>query len=153
MTTEISLFQKFGLTTKGNFKYSEEANAFLGNGYTSYAGNTYFNEIRFMEGILIKEDVGQGYAHTFLNGIRIFDIKTKALLCEKSYHCTYYSTSLLKNEVKTMLSDLLLTSAKKEGITLNSSDVNNHIDGMLATAFTTDQRSMILTQSKLYLNQ
>lgn len=151
MSQEIALFQKFGLSTNSNFKYSEIANSFIGNGYTSYAGNTYFNEVRFMDGILIKEDVGHGYAHTFLNGVKVFDIKSKVLLCEKTYDTTFYSESLIKREVKDMLSNLLLDTSRKQGISLNMQDVNNHIERLINDAFSTDQRKMMLNQSKLYL--
>ena len=91
----LALLNKFGLAKTGSFNYSDQSNAFLGNGFTSAAGNTYFNSLRFVEGILVKEDVGQGYSRTFINAIRIYDIKSKDLLCEKSYHCAYYSKSFL----------------------------------------------------------
>ena len=68
MNNTLTLLKKNGLINS-NISYSSVANAFLSKGYTSTAGNTYFNSIRVAEGILIKEDVGQGYAHTFLNGI------------------------------------------------------------------------------------
>ena len=87
----IEIFKKFGVSSvASNVTYSASLNVFTGNGYTSAAGNNYFNAFRFAEGILIKEDVGVGYARTFLNGIRIFDLSSKTLLCERSYHCCYY---------------------------------------------------------------
>jgi hypothetical protein len=151
-SNEITLFQKFGLAKNGNFNYSEGVNAFIGNGFTSNAGNTYMNEIRLMEGLLIKEDVGQGYAHTFVNGIRIFDIKTKQLLCEKGYHKTYYSQSYIKSEVKAMLTDLLLTASREDRISINLLDVENHINMLVNNAFNIDQRQMLMQQSQKFLN-
>ena len=116
---ERTLFQKFGLAKTGNFNYSESANAFIGNAFTSYSGNTYMNEVRLMEGLLIKEDLGQGHTYLFLNGIRIFDIKTKQLVCEKNFHNTNYSQNYIKSEVKAMLFEVLISAARKENISIN----------------------------------
>ena len=151
-TKEIALLNKFGIAKSGNFTYSESVNAFIGNGYTSMAGNTYLNEIRFMEGIVIKEDVGQGYARTFVNGIRLFDLQSKTLLCERNYHCTYYSQSLIRTEVKEMLTHLLNEAARKENLSFNSVDIKNHIEKLVDKAFSEDQRKMIINQSQKYLN-
>ncbi len=150
---EIALFQKFGLSNNSSFNYSDAVNAFIGNGFTSMAGNTYFNEIRFIEGLLIKEDVGQGYAHIFLNGIRIFHIESKKLLCEVRFkETTYYSSSYIKSQVKSMLSELLVEASVKEGLKLNKSDVARKIDSIVEEGFATDQRKMLLTQTQKYLN-
>lgn len=149
---EIALFQKFGLANNSNFNYSEAVNAFIGNGFTSIAGNTYFNEVRFVEGLLIKEDVGQGYAHTFLNGIRIFHIESKKLLCEVRFNCTYYCSEHIKSQVKLMLAELLINASKKEGIRLNKSEVDDKIDVIVEQGFAIDQRKMLLTQTQKYLN-
>lgn len=150
-TQEIALLNKFGIAKANNFSYSESVNAFIGNGYTSMAGNTYLNEIRFMEGIVIKEDVGQGYARTFVNGIRLFDLQSKTLLCERNYHCTYYSQYHIKTEVIEMLSNLLNEAARKENLNFNSIDIQNHIEKLVDKAFSEDQRKMIINQSQKYL--
>jgi hypothetical protein len=150
-SNEMILFNKLGLSKVGNFNYSEGVNAFIGNAYTSMAGNTYLNEIRLLEGILIKEDVGHGHTHTFINGIRVFDLRTKNLLCERSYHCTFKSDAFLKSEVNSMLTHLLIESSRKEGIIINISDVKRHIEKLVHDAFNTDQRQVLLNQSKLFL--
>lgn len=151
-SNEITLFQKFGLAKNCNFNYSEGINAFIGNGFTSNAGNTYLNEIRLMEGLLIKEDVGQGHTHTFVNGIRIFDIKTKQLLCHKMYNSTFYNQNYIKSEIKAMLTELLVTASRKDRISINLLDVENHINMLVNNAFNTDQRQMLMQQSHKFLN-
>ena len=82
------------------------------------AGNTYFNTLRLMDGILIKEDVGQGHTHSFVNGIMLYDT-SKNLLCEKSYHCRFYDKWFIKNEVKSMIKNLLIESCRKDNISIN----------------------------------
>jgi len=150
---EIALLNKFGIAKGGNFNYSESANAFLGNGYTSAAGNTYLNAIRLVEGIVIKEDVGHGYAHSFINGIRIYDIQNKTLLCEQSYHCAFYNTSFIKSQGISMLFTLLIDASKKEGYKVNSNEVHNHIETIVTNAFNEDQRQLLFNQTQKYLNQ
>ncbi len=147
----LALLNKFGLAKTGSFNYSDQSNAFLGNGFTSAAGNTYFNSLRFVEGILVKEDVGQGYSRTFINAIRIYDIKSKDLLCEKSYHCAYYSKSFLENEVVNMLTQTLMTAAKKENVYILETEIRSKIVSLVRYAFTNDQRQILYQQSQKYL--
>lgn len=150
---EIALLNKFGIVKGGNFNYSESANAFLGNGYTSAAGNMYFDSIRLIEGIVIKEDAAHGHTHSFINGIKIYDIQNKTLLCDQSYHRAFYSISFIKNEVITMLFTLLIDASKKEGYQVNSKEVHDHIESLVTKAFNEDQRQILLNQSQKYLNQ
>lgn len=148
MTNEIALFQNFGLATPSNITYSAPMNAFVGLGYTSIAGNTYFNAARFGEGILIKEDVGEGWLHTFLNGIHIYDLKTKKLLCERSFNCHYYSKETVKSDVKSMLEDLILSAARTTGRILNYTDVHARINAIVNRSFETNQVKMMNNQIK-----
>lgn len=148
---EIMLLNRFGLVTNKGYQYSEIANIFYSSGYTSMAGNTYYNALRLCEGIVIKEDVGQGYIHTFLNGIRIFDISSKNILCEKSYHCQYYDKFFIKNEVVEMLKELLFDASKKCGLTLDKFEIARQIELVVRKAFNEDQRILLQTQSQKYL--
>lgn len=52
--------------------YNAAKNVFLSQGYTSAAGNMYYKAIRLSNRLLVYYDLGQGYAHTFLNGIKLF---------------------------------------------------------------------------------
>ena len=146
MANEIAIFKNFGLATPASINYSAPMNAFVGAGFTSMAGNTYYNAARFAEGILIKEDVGQGYAYTFLNGIHIYDLHTKKLLCECNFHCHRYSKDTVKSDVKNMLENLILESAQKEGRCLNQGDVHSKIGGIIDRSFATNQLEMMQQQ-------
>ena len=138
MANEIALFRNFGLATPANITYSSPMNAFVGQGYTSMAGNTYFNAVRFAEGILIKEDVANGYARTFLNGLKIYDLHTKKLLCEESFHCHYYSKDAVKSDVKRMLTNLILKAARQENRYLCEGEVRGRICQIIDRAFSTN---------------
>ena len=50
--------------------YNPEKNVYLTLGYTSTAGNTYYRAIRFSDRLAVFYHIGEGYAHTFLNGRR-----------------------------------------------------------------------------------
>ena len=131
MDNSLVLLKNIGLSKDGSLTYSEKSNAFLTQGYTSMAGNTYFNTLRLMEGILIKEDVGHGYRYTFLNGIKLYDV-SKKLLCERSYHCIVYRKSFIAYEIKNMIKNLLSEACKKDNISIDIYDAERHIDKITA---------------------
>jgi hypothetical protein len=150
MSNSISIFQKHGLINS-NFSYSEVANAFLSSGYTSSVGNIYFNSIRVAEGILIKEDVGRGYAHTFLNGIKIYSIKDKTLLADKSFNNVRYNKTRIKIEAKKLLLKMLVDSSNSEGYTLDFIRAEKIIEDLLNQALNENQNDLIFKQTKKYL--
>ena len=142
MTNDIALFRSFGLATPASFSYSQPMNALVGNGYTSLIGNTYFNAVRFVEGLLIKEDVGVGYSATFLNGLQIYDLHTKTLLAEKTYPMyggAFYSKDLIKRLTSNLLEELILKEAKSQNRLLNQLEVKNALSNLIANAFEKNQ--------------
>ena len=151
MSNSLTLFKKFGLVNT-NITYSDVANAFLSTGYISTAGNTYLNSFRFSEGILIKEDIGIGYARTFLNSIRIYSIKDKTLLIDKNFHCVFYSKNTVKHQSKKMLLATLEEVSKKEGCPFYKEKATQIIDKVLTQAMNEDQRKIMLKQTQKYLS-
>ena len=150
MTSTLTLLKKNGLVNS-NISYSKVANAFLSEGYTSTAGNTYFNSIRAAEGILIKEDIGQGYAHTFLNGIKIYSIKDKTLLVDKRFNGVIYSSGRMKLEAKKSLLEMLKESASNGGFVLNLEKSEKIIENILNKALNENQNDFIVKQTRKYL--
>jgi len=150
MTNSIQLFEKHGLMNT-NISYSEVANAFISTGYTSIAGNTYFNSIRVAEGIIIKEDVGQGWYKTFLNGLKIYSIKDKTLLADRSFYNLGYSKDTVRNNAKEMLISVLRESAESRGSSLDEMEAYRVIDRVLNQAMNEDQRQLLFRQSQKYL--
>jgi hypothetical protein len=136
-----------GLVSK-HVSYSDKANAFLTNGYVSSAGNVYFNALRFAEGIVIKEDVGEGYKHRFLNGIRIYDVKSRELLADRTYHRFFYSKSDVKYEVKTILVALIQDAARSKGYSYSKHEVDRALDMVLDQAFSQNQLAVAERQTK-----
>jgi hypothetical protein len=147
--TKALALKKFGLPSTVN--YSEAVNAFLTRGYTSLAGNTYYNAIRFAEGIVIKEDVGDGYYHSFLNGIKIYSLKDKTLLADRTFHCLFYSRYTVKSIATRMLMDVLREAAEAEGISFNEKKARKTIEKILDSAMNVNQIEMLQKQSQKYL--
>ena len=151
MSKELVLKQ-FGLTT-GNVNYSEAANAFLSNGFTSAAGNTYLNAVRFAEGIVIKEDVGIGYARKFLNGLKIYSLKNKTLLADKNYHCLFYNKFVIRREAINMLMEVLRQAAVKDRLNLNEKQAKKEIERIIDAALNGNQMEILKKQSQKYLGK
>jgi hypothetical protein len=97
--------------------YNAGKNIFLVQGYTSFAGNTYYQGVRFSDRIIISQHIGQGYLYTFLNGIQIFGFNGKEakLIIEKNYHCCIYSESIVKTESENLVKEFLRKQAAITG--------------------------------------
>lgn len=103
--------------------YNAEKNVLMTLGYTSAAGNTYYKAIRLSNRLAVFYDLGQGYAHTFLNGITLFAWDgTKAnIIAKKSWGgCNWvcFSERYAKEQSVLMLKDYLAGQAKALGNTV-----------------------------------
>ena len=105
--------------------YNEKKNIFLTNGYTSAAGNTYFQGVRLSERIVVKENVGVGYCRTFINGIQIFGFNGKdlQLITSKCYDCTFYDETFIRNECVGMVNEFLKNQCRPNGSTTNAAEI------------------------------
>lgn len=113
--------------------YNEKHNIFLSDGYTSAAGNTYFQGIRLNDRLLVKYDFGQGYAYLFLNGIRLYchDGNGWKEFSARSYYCCCWSEAYARQECVSMLRDFLLTQAKKLGQPIGQSLADDFATAMI----------------------
>lgn len=100
--------------------YNPAKNVFLTLGYTSAAGNTYYRAIRFSERLAVFYHIGEGYAHTFLNGITLFcwDGTKAKFIAQKLWdgdNWRIFSESFAKEQSILMLKDFLTGLAKALG--------------------------------------
>ena len=117
-TRLISLVEKALPAMSGSqVTYSQRSNIVLSSGYTSAAGNTYFQGIRLSDRIIINYDFGQGWKYLFLNGIRIYgyDGRNKQLISSKSYNCTVFSEQFAKIQCQNMIIEYLSGQMKLMG--------------------------------------
>lgn len=94
--------------------YNARSNIFLTNGYTSAAGNTYYQGIRVSDRIAIKFNLGQGYFYTFLNGIEVygFDGDKAKIIGSRAYYCYVFNENNAKKEAVSIVLDFLQGQAK-----------------------------------------
>lgn len=109
-------------------------NIFLSNGYTSQAGNTYYQGVRFSDRIIITQQLGQGYCYTFLNGIRIFGFNGKeaTLIAEKSFHCCVYNESYVKSESENLIKEFLKSQAAMSGSVVENNQLDTFSQSLVA---------------------
>ena len=119
-TNLISLVEKALPAMSGSqVTYNSQNNIFLSLGYTSAAGNTYYQGIRLSDRIIINYDFGQGYDHLFLNGIRIYgyDGNQKQLISSRSYYSQCFSEQYAKAECQNMVKEYLVGQMRLMGST------------------------------------
>ena len=100
--------------------YDAAKNIFLTMGYTSQAGNTYYRAIRLSKRLAVFFNIGEGYCHTFLNGITLFgfDGNKARIIGQKQwggYNDVFFSESFARQQSIIMLRDFLAGQAKMLG--------------------------------------
>lgn len=100
--------------------YNPEKNVFLTLGYTSTAGNTYYKAIRLSNRLAVYYHIGEGYAHTFLNGITLFawNGQKANIIAQKFWggcNYKYFNEQIAKEESIIMLKNYLAGQVKAMG--------------------------------------
>jgi len=142
MANEIAIFNKFGLSTSSNFSYSSVDNAFVGNLYISMSGRSYCNKARFIDGLVIKEDVGRNDYGTYLNGLHIYDINSRVLLCEEVFpmYCgRNYSKYEVMRIAKELLYNLIVREAAAQGCNVDRAEVMRKLSELISRCMEENQ--------------
>lgn len=100
--------------------YNAARNVFLTMGYTSPAGNMYYKAVRLSNRLMVYYELGQGYAYTFLNGIKLFcwDGQRGHLIAQKSWGGSdwrAFSEQFAKEQSILMLKNYLAGQLKAQG--------------------------------------
>ncbi len=108
--------------------YNPAKNVYLTLGYTSEAGNTYYRAIRFSERLAVFYHIGEGFAHTFLNGITLFrwDGTKAKIIAQKLWggdNWRIFSECFAKEQSILMLKDFLTGQAKAVGEYVSEQDL------------------------------
>ena len=108
--------------------YNAAKNIFLTQGYTSGAGNMYYKAIRLSNRLIVYYDLGQGYAYTFLNGIKLycFDGQKANLIAQKYWGgCDYrvFNEQFAKEQSILMLSNFLAGQLKAQGAQVSNQEI------------------------------
>lgn len=98
--------------------YNDIAKMFMTPGWMSVAGNVYQEGLRVSDKIAITYNIGHGYAHTFLNGIRIFryDEGKTVLIGERYFNNYWWNDREVNGETANLLSEYLKSQCKVLGL-------------------------------------
>ena len=116
--------------------YNAAKNVFLSKGYTSAAGNMYYKAIRLSNRLMVYYDLGQGYIHTFLNGIKLycFDGQKANLIAQKYWGgCDYriFNEQFAKEQSILMLRGFLEGQLRLQGAHVSDQELTNFARGMI----------------------
>ena len=108
--------------------YNAAKNVFLSQGYTSAAGIMYYRAIRLSNRLVVYYDLGQGYIHTFLNGIKLFcfDGQKANLIAQKYWGgCDYriFNEQFAKEQSVLMLCNFLSGQLKAQGAHVSNQEI------------------------------
>ena len=116
--------------------YNAAKNVFLTMGYTSVAGNMYYKAIRLSNRLIVYYDLGQGYIHTFLNGIKLycFDGQKASLIAQKywgGYDYRIFSEQFAKEQSILMLKGFLEGQMKLQGAHVSDQELSGFARSMV----------------------
>ena len=116
--------------------YNAAKNVFLSQGYTSVAGNMYYKAIRLSNRLIVYYDLGQGYAYTFLNGIKLycFDGQKASLIAQKYWGgCDYriFNEQFAKEQSILMLCNFLAGQLKAQGAHVSNQEIFSYAYNMI----------------------
>lgn len=116
--------------------YNSKNNIFLTSGYTSAAGNTYYQGIRLSDRIVVKYDLGQGYKYLFLNGIQIYGFNGTGttLLASRAFLRTCFDESLAKRQCVDMVMSYLKGQMKLAGTSVSELQLSQFADSLVGEA-------------------
>lgn len=116
--------------------YNAAKNVFLSMGYTSAAGNMYYRAIRLSNRLIVYYDLGQGYIHTFLNGIKLycFDGQKANLIAQKywgGYDYRIFNEQFAKEQSILMLKNYLEGQLKIQGTCVSEQEIFSYARNMI----------------------
>lgn len=105
--------------------YNTLSNMLETQGYTSAAGNTYYQGIRVSDRLIINYDLGQGYAYLFLNGIHVYGYNgtEKRLIGSRSYSCCCFCEQWAMEEAAEIVYDFIKGQMKLTAVTVNDRQI------------------------------
>lgn len=113
--------------TNKSVTYSSTKGAFLTDGWTSAAGNTYGQLMYLSPQLAIVCDFGVGYAHTFLNGLKVlrYNGNKAEVIDSRYYNCCFYNDAFVRREAIEIVSEFINNQLRLTGACASSSDVDN----------------------------
>lgn len=127
--------------------YNKDLGCYYTNGWTSAAGNSYCNFFYVSPQIAIKCDFGQGYALSFINGIRVYryngrDTELIGEWQNSNYSGTVFSERFVMNKCKQLVADYLQSQLRLQGGNASESEIERIASQVVdeAASFTRSQK-------------
>lgn len=123
--------------SNSSLTYNAARNMYLTQGYTSAAGNTYYQAIKASDKLIVAMQIGEGYYYTFLNGIKLFcwDGNKPVLIGQKAWggcdNWVRYSDYFALNQSVGMLKDYLSSQLKLQGVQADESQLLEYSRNLL----------------------
>ena len=116
--------------------YNAAKNVFLSMGYTSAAGNMYYRAISLSNRLIVYYDLGQGYLHTFLNGIKLycFDGQKANLIAQKywgGFDYRIFNEQFAKEQSTLMLKNFLEGQMRIQGAHVSEQEMYSFARNMI----------------------
>ncbi len=131
MTPNTSLIVKVNdllpAVTNKSVSYSSSKGAYLTDGWTSAAGNTYGQLMYLSPQLAIVCDFGVGYAHTFLNGLKVlrYNGQKAELVDSRFYYNCSFNDAFVRSEAAKIVSEFIEGQLRLTGSYTSSSEIEN----------------------------
>ncbi len=134
MDSSLARLVNSALPSVQGVTYNPDKNIFLTSGYTSAAGNTYFQGIRLSDRLAIVMNIGEGYAHTFLNGLQLFcfDGRNRKLIGSREYNTCFFDEDFAKKESMEILLDYMKSQARMRHICMSDYELKSYAKAQIA---------------------
>ena len=130
--------EEFGLVKKENTGLtitSSGTGITVIDSYEAASGFNYSIGVREFGDLIIVEEVGQGTAVSYLNGIRVFNKQKELVIDVKVKDNTHYSRETVRRLVRDELIKMLSKAALKEGKSFDKTKAFETINSKLNDAY------------------
>lgn len=130
-----------------NLHYNKSLGCYYTDGWTSAAGNSYCNFFYVSPQIAIKCDFGQGYAWSFINGIRVYRYNGKnteliGQWLNSNYSGTIFNEKFIINKCSQLVGDYLKSQLLLNGTNASQDEIEGIASKIIdeAISFTRNQK-------------
>jgi hypothetical protein len=143
-----TFFSSFSIQSSiGTLNYVPALNMFSTQGYTSLAGNTYFQGIQISQELIVKVNFGIGHSRDFINGIKIYTADdNRLLLAQEGYNCFFFSQEALRAELCRLMFKALLDANQQRGLNKPEHELRQYANELIHRVSTTPQQDLVVTK-------
>ena len=124
--------------------YDSERNLFVAEGWSSPAGNYYYEALRVSSRLTMLYEIGTGYARTFLNGLRLYchDGQKHKLIGQRWFSCCFLNEETARLTCADMLSDFLLTQQQMLNQNVTKSQLEPVVKALVADLYNSNRNRL-----------